>query len=238
MTNKNTEYSLEAEFDSFAEEYYKDHARNIEITGENPEFFSEYKIRDLRNQIDKIKAPANDIVDFGSGIGNSIPFFRKYFPESALNCVDVSGKSIEISKNRFPGNEKYAQISENRVPLADNSVDIVFSACVFHHIPHSEHVHWMAELRRITKPGGSLFIYEHNPYNPLTLRAVNTCPFDANAHLITAPLLRARASDAGWVDNATKYRMFFPSMLAKLRVLEKSITWLPLGAQYFLHARK
>ena len=36
-----------AEFDKFADEYHNLHQENIRITGENPEYFAEYKIRDL-----------------------------------------------------------------------------------------------------------------------------------------------------------------------------------------------
>ena len=36
-----------AEFDQFADEYHNLHEANIRITGEGPEYFSEYKTRDL-----------------------------------------------------------------------------------------------------------------------------------------------------------------------------------------------
>ena len=36
------------EFDKFAEEYLKLHSQNIRITGEDPEYFAEYMIRDLK----------------------------------------------------------------------------------------------------------------------------------------------------------------------------------------------
>ena len=36
-----------AGFDRFADEYLAVHARNIAITGEQPEFFAEYKVRDV-----------------------------------------------------------------------------------------------------------------------------------------------------------------------------------------------
>lgn len=38
---------LRAEFDKFADVYYESHRKNIEITGEGPEYFSRYKIKDL-----------------------------------------------------------------------------------------------------------------------------------------------------------------------------------------------
>ena len=44
------------------------------------------------------------------------------------------------------------------------------------------------ELKRVLRAGGACVIFEHNPLNPLTVQAVNTCPFDENAVLIKAPI--------------------------------------------------
>jgi SAM-dependent methyltransferase len=179
---------------------------------------------------------AGNIFDFGCGIGNSISFFRKYFGQSELHCGDVSARSIEIAQARFPGKETYVPVTD-QIPLPAHSQDIVFSACVFHHIPHEDHQHWLAELRRITRPGGLLAIYEHNPLNPLTVRAVNTCPLDANARLILGGLLCKRAVASGWEGARVDYRLFFPSMLKALRRLEPHMGWFGLGAQYRVAAR-
>lgn len=188
---------LQAEFDLVADEYHIQHKKNLAIIGEFPEYFAEYKIKDLANYIRGKSVPASNIFDFGCGIGNSIEHFRKYFPESQLCCGDVSTRSMEIARSRFSARETYVHI-EDSVPLPSESQDVVFTACVFHHIPHEEHHRWLLELKRILRPGGVLAIYEHNPLNPLTVRAVRTCPFDVNAKLIRSGLMKRRALDAGW----------------------------------------
>jgi SAM-dependent methyltransferase len=228
---------LSAEFDRLADEYHQVHEANVAITGERAEYFAEYKIADLARLVAARDIPSSRILDFGSGIGNSIPFFRKYFPQSKLHCGDVSSRSLAIAQSRFPGHELHLAIGDE-IPLATHSQDIVFSACVFHHIPHPEHGHWLAELRRVTRPGGLLAIYEHNPLNPLTLRAVSTCPLDVNARLITGFRMRRRAMLAGWQAACVDYKLFFPSMLRSLRPLEPHLGWLLLGAQYRLTASK
>jgi SAM-dependent methyltransferase len=234
---KNSSGGMRAEFDLLADEYHVVHRKNIAITGEAPEYFSEYKIADLATSLQRLKLPHAAILDFGSGIGNSLPYFRKYFPQSKISCADVSSRSIEIAQARFPGDENYLLIGQN-IPLPTGSHDVVFSACVFHHIPHEEHLHWLTELRRVTKPGGVLAIYEHNPLNPLTLRAVNTCPLDVNAHLIRSGVMRDRARKSGWASAKIAYKIFFPSALGKLRPLEDHLEWLALGAQYRMLAQK
>jgi SAM-dependent methyltransferase len=228
----------EAEFDRFADEYESQHRRNIAITGENPDFFAAYKISELLNLASDLSALPTRILDFGSGIGNSIPFFRKFFPNALLTCADASFRSIELSRKRYPGRERYALIEDNQIPAKDNAFDVTFSACVFHHIAHEDHGYWLAEMLRVTRPGGLLLIFEHNPFNPLTVRAVNTCPFDQNAKLIRAKTLIKSISGAGWDRPEVRYHLFFPRALAGLRFAEKYLRWFPLGAQYSARAQK
>lgn len=227
-----------SEFDRFAEEYSELHKRNIAITGEGPEFFAEYKIRTLR-EITGTPSPGrtHSILDFGSGIGNSIPYFQKYFPSSELLCADVSRRSLALGRTRFPSFGIDVPIERSTIPVLDHAVDLAFSACVFHHIPHDEHDLWLRELRRVVRPGGTLLVFEHNPLNPLTVRAVNTCEFDQNAVLIRARALSNRCRAAGWSRADTRYHVFFPRALAALRPAERHLGWLPLGAQYSVECR-
>jgi SAM-dependent methyltransferase len=220
------------EFDGYADTYYEEHKKNVKITGEAPEYFAEYKIADLAHYLSEARAPCGRITDFGSGIGYSIPYFRSYFPGAALSCVDVSAQSQQLAQDRFPGKETYLLIEGEMIPIEDASQDIVFSACVFHHIPRQEHRLWLKELLRITRPGGVLAIYEHNPLNPLTVRAINTCSLDRNARLIKSWNLRRACLDAGWSSARIAYRLFFPRSLAYFRPLERRLGWLCIGAQY------
>jgi SAM-dependent methyltransferase len=228
----------EAEFDRFADEYEIQHKRNIAITGESPDFFAAYKILELLNFTSHLPILPAKILDFGSGIGNSVPFFRKFFPDALLICADASSRSIELSRKRFAEREHYALIAGREIPLEDNVFDVTFSACVFHHIAHEDHARWLTEMLRVTRPGGLLAIFEHNPLNPLTVRAVNTCPFDENAKLIRAKTLLKSIGGAGWDCPEVRYHLFFPRLLAGLRFTEKYLRWFPLGAQYSVTAQK
>ena len=228
----------QVEFDRFADEYHDQHRQNVAVTGEGPEYFAEYKIKKLRQAVDGYRIGVSRICDFGSGIGNSIPFFRKHFPEASLTSCDVSERSLALSSQRYANLTKYVLIENDRIPSAPDAFDVVFSACVFHHILPEQHTMWLRELRRITKLGGLIAIFEHNPLNPLTLHAVNTCPFDVNAKLIFARNLARSLVSTGWVAPRIRYNLFFPRGLARLRPLEDKLSWLPFGAQYVVLARK
>jgi ubiquinone/menaquinone biosynthesis C-methylase UbiE len=225
----------EAEFDKHALAYEDQLRENIAITGEDPTFFAEYKIKLFSKWA---QSKPRSVMDFGSGIGNSIPYFRKHFAESEITCADVSQKSLAYASRRFPGRERSLIITQEGIPAADQSFDAAFSACVFHHIPHEEHGFWLKELIRVVRPGGTIAIFEHNPFNPLTVYAVSTCPFDQNARLVRAHSLQARCRKAGWQVLRTSYHVFFPRFAAALRVVEPLIGWMPLGAQYSVLAKR
>ena len=179
-----------ADFDEFADEYTSLHSRSIAVSGEPPEFFAEYKVADTAELARRygLKETLN-ILDFGSGIGNSIPFFLKYFLRPTLTCVDVSERSLEISKNKFRDMAHHKVFNSGNLPFDNESFDIVFTACVFHHIAEEGHMRLLKEFRRVVAKTGFIIIFEHNPMNPLTLRAVNKCPFDEKAVLLEAPTL-------------------------------------------------
>jgi ubiquinone/menaquinone biosynthesis C-methylase UbiE len=221
-----------AEFDRFADEYDAAHRRNVQISGEAPEYFAEYKIRVFSRILRHLRFSGDQLLDFGSGIGNTIPHVQAYLPQMRLTCADVSQRSLDIARARFGGAEADLLITGKCIPAADCTFDAAFSACVFHHIPHEEHVAWLSELRRVTRPGGVLAIFEHNPLNFVTVGAVETCPFDVNARLILAKDLARRCQEAGWDRTVVRYHLFFPRPLAILRPLERRLEWLPLGAQY------
>ena len=74
-----------AEFDKFADEYLAAHSANLKISGEQPDYFARYKIEELRRRWDGLKRPEPKVVlDFGTGIGNSLPYLRAAFPAARL----------------------------------------------------------------------------------------------------------------------------------------------------------
>lgn len=229
----------EAEFDKFADEYYQSHAAGLTASGEGPEYFSEFKIvdiaRDWRHRAAGL-ASAPRVLDFGAGIGNSAPYVQRHLPEARLTCLDLSQRSLDVAAQRYPGLADYVHFDGARIPFPDHHFDLAYAMCVFHHIDHDDHVSILRELNRVIRPGGRLYVFEHNPFNPLTVRVVNNCAFDENARLIRAAAMARRMRAAGFASAVTRYRIFFPRVLRALRPLERGMTWLPLGGQYFVRA--
>lgn len=228
----------QSEFDKFADEYLAMHQSNVAITGEDPEYFARYKIDELKRLYASRRRPEpKRILDFGCGIGGSVPHLRAAFPDAEITALDVSERSLEIARQRFPTAATYVLDDGQEIDLPDASFDLIFSACVFHHIEADEHARILRRLRRLVSPQGALAIFEHNPLNPVTRYIVATCPFDENAVLIRSERFARAQRDAGFDRVEVAFTGFFPGALRKLRPLEPLLRGIPLGAQYYTFAQ-
>jgi ubiquinone/menaquinone biosynthesis C-methylase UbiE len=229
----------DTEFDKIAREYNELHAAVTGASGESIDFFAEYKVKDTVQIIEKCGFSKDlAILDFGSGIGGSIPHFIKYLPHCWLTCLDVSRNSLGIAAEKYKGKADFVHFDGWQIPFADGVFHSVFVACVFHHIPPEMHLSHLQEIFRVLKPGGIILVFEHNPYNPITVRAVNACSFDSNAILIRGASFLKMLKMSGFIKTSLHYRIFFPGALRLLRPFEKYMAWLPLGAQYYVTAQK
>lgn len=228
----------EPHFDSYARSYDELHQASIRSSGEDPEYFAAYKADHIARSLGHAFSSAQglSVLDFGCGIGNSIPHLTRIFPNARVLGTDVSSESIALAREKNPDAELQV-LSGNTIPLPDHSVDVVTAACVYHHIPPAQRQAWTAEIRRILKPGGHFFMFEHNPVNPLTQWVVKNCEFDDDAILLSRRESISLLAAAGLRNASATYIVFFPKFASPLRTLERHLGWLPLGAQYVAHAR-
>lgn len=223
------------EFDQYASAYTDLVRTGIRASGEEPSFFSAMKARYMATWLDAhASGRALEVLDFGCGIGNSIPHLREAFPTAKLHGADPSSESVRLASETHA----YAAFSvstEQAMSCAERSFDLVQVACVFHHIPPLNRLHWMQEIRRVLKPGGHVFVFEHNVLNPVTVKAVRESPVDQDAILLPRHELLDLMRGAAFKQISSQYIVFFPRMLARLRPLEPFLGWLPFGAQYVVH---
>lgn len=102
------------------------------------------------------------IADIGAGIGFfSLPAAELVGPRGHVFAVDLAGEMLEdlegrIQKGRVTNIQPLLS-TEDRVPLADATVDFAFLACVLHEL---EGPATLRECRRILKPSGRLGIVD------------------------------------------------------------------------------
>jgi len=102
------------------------------------------------------------ILDFGVGLGRLL---RHYYPLSAeLYGCDVVTEVIEFSRQCLGQRVMLAQNDFSPpLPYADAFFDYVYANSVFTHIQTDTLSQWIAELARITRPGGCVIISVYSP---------------------------------------------------------------------------
>lgn len=128
------------------------------------------------------EANPESILDVGCGTGRLLRKARERWPNARLIGVDPAEGMIEKARLLTPNATFYVSMAES-LPLADASVNLVFSTSSFHH--WRDNVQGVREVRRVLRPGGRFFladiwpplglskIYRHfRPNNPARVRDV------------------------------------------------------------------
>jgi SAM-dependent methyltransferase len=219
------------DFDQYAGQYEAMIAAQTGFFNRDNDYFVRYKVERAKQLTGQSLTDNVDaVLDFGCGVGRAMPHFRTAFPNADVVGCDPSADSLAIARRDNP-DCRFFTIDELN---ATTKFDLVLASCVFHHIPPAERQEALRFCRDHLKPGGRLVIFEHNPFNPVTRHLVNTCDFDADAVLLRMGETVRRMRTAQFNVAETGYCLFFPDKVASLRPLEKYLSWLPLGGQYFV----
>ena len=224
--------------DSYPSRYRDDVNRSIGFAGIDVDLFTRGKVDDLVAMLDRVlphAAAGACSLDIGCGIGIMHPLLA---PKVAhLAAADVSAEAIETARRANPTVD-YRSYDPPLLPYADNGFDCSSTVCVMHHVPPGQWSVFVAEAWRVTRPGGVFAVYEHNPLNPLTRVAVWRCPFDHDAVLLPARRTIELLRRQGFEIIECRYLFFVPLDARWARRLDRLLSWLPLGAQYVVCARK
>lgn len=216
------------DFDMISSEYRTILDRDIRWSGEDSDYFARYKA-------DYVKAFLGDgfrgrILDYGCGIGSVIKFLRERFSYDLVEIVgyDASKESVKKAKSEISG----AAFTDDISRIDDKCFDVIIMANILHHIEKEGRSAFLKNSLEFLKERGYIFIFEHNPYNPLTRYIVERSPIDKGASLLalrdTIKLLR----NARIEMCEKKYILFFPKCMRFLRPLEPLLASFPAGAQY------
>jgi SAM-dependent methyltransferase len=217
-------------FDAYARDYQSMHARSIASSGEEPTYFFEYKRRCVERLVGA--GPDEPVLDYGCGIGMLMQQLRERF--SRVDGFDPSAVSLGLARQRVPDGGLY----EDPDSIPDGTYALAILSCVLHHVPPAAREELVRRVARKLRPGGRLVVFEHNPLNPLTRRAVALCPFDDDAILLWPGEARGLLERCGLHDVRRDYIVFLPRALSRLRWIEPYLRAVPLGAQVMLVGTK
>lgn len=220
------------DFDKFTGNYDQLLQEQTGFFSKSDVYFAQYKV-DLACAL--VAQPVTRILEYGCGTGRNIPFLKKAFPVAKVVGSDISKASLALAKSEQPDVDFFV---EGEAGSIGGEFELIFVAGVFHHIPPSARSAAMQLLYSRLAPRGQVIIFEHNPYNPVTRRIVSNCAYDEDAVLLPPRELRALLSSAGFSRVQHGYCLFIPPSFSKLLWLERHLTWLPLGGQFYASANK
>lgn len=225
-----------ADFDAHAALYRSSVDQSVAFTGRDSAFFAERKVQLLKalarrhvGELGRLR-----VLDVGCGTGTTDRFLVGV--AGSLVGVDVSHEMLEIARKEVPGVE-YELYDGEKLPYPDGSFDVVLAICVLHHVPPPRRREFVAELHRATRDGGLVVVFEHNPLNPLTRRAVSTCELDRGVTLASGRRVRSLLAETG-ADVLSETNFLFTPMGGRVGpAIDQLLSSVPAGGQFAVVAR-
>lgn len=226
-----------AEFDRYSDSYREAVEDAISFVDADLDFFTRAKARLLLELADGAVGASETLafLDVGCGPGETDRLLKSRV--SSLVGVDVASGMLERARRSNPWAEYRGYSEGDALPFEDGAFDVCFAICVFHHVPREKRISLVGEMVRVCRPRGLIALFEHNPLNPLTRKAVRDCEFDQDAELLSRREAFRLLIEAG-LSPSGRYIEFFTRDSELLRGVESRLGWLPLGAQYAVFAHR
>lgn len=105
--------------------------------------------------------PMQRILEVGVGTGLSLPYFRA---DAKVTGIDVSAEMLakarrRVEKNQLAQVKKLLEMDAEKMSFEDNSFDVILALYVASVVP--DPARFVAEMRRVCRPGGTILIVNH-----------------------------------------------------------------------------
>jgi SAM-dependent methyltransferase len=226
----------ETKFDEYSEDYDCALAESLTATGEDKNFFARGRIAWVAKCLKNLKAQPSAAMDFGCGIGTTVPYMVELLKVESVLGIDASVKCLEAAERKFASEQIRFALFDQYQPHQE--IDFAYSNGVFHHIPEVERASAANLVYRALRPNGLFAFWENNPWNPGTRYVMSRCEFDRDASTLSPPEARGLLQAGGFEVLRTDFLFIFPRALRLLRGIEPLVSRLPLGGQYQILCRK
>jgi SAM-dependent methyltransferase len=155
----------EAHFDEIANEY------DDSLPPHVVEHYLAKRVAHIENLL-----PGGKILDAGCGTG--VVASRLVDRGYEVTGLDPSAGMLDHLRSRDP-RVNAVQGSATELPFDDGVFDLTFCVAVMHHIADAKDVHRaLGEMVRVTRPGGLVLVWDHNPRNPYWKNLMARVPQD------------------------------------------------------------
>jgi len=107
---------------------------------------------------------ARRLLDFGTGCGRIMRWMRDVVGKVRLDGVDVDPPAIEWSRSNLDFATFTCTQPLPPMPFEGATFDLVFSHSVFSHLDVDYQDAWLADLRRVSRPGSTLLVTVHGEH--------------------------------------------------------------------------
>lgn len=101
------------------------------------------------------------LLDFGCGCGRALALMEALAPDVELHGVDIDGDAVGWAAGHLPFAQWHVGPHEPPLAFPDEHFDLVVNHSVFTHLDERMQDLWLAELRRVVRPGGILLLTVH-----------------------------------------------------------------------------
>jgi SAM-dependent methyltransferase len=106
-------------------------------------------------------ASGSRVLDFGCSSGRVVHSLAAAFPDVAWHGCDPHAAAIAWARVALGGIEFEVSSEDPPLPYDDASFDAVYAISVWSHFDATAATAWLAEMRRIVRPGGRLVLTAH-----------------------------------------------------------------------------
>jgi ubiquinone/menaquinone biosynthesis C-methylase UbiE len=99
-----------------------------------------------------------DVLDVGCGTGATLEAIVRAHPLARAWGVDLSSAMLDVARERLGGLALLETADAEQLPFRDRCIDLVTCVDSLHHYPDPAAA--LAEMHRVTRPGGGLVIGE------------------------------------------------------------------------------
>ena len=138
-----------------------DQAKNIILSSDDSpasqELFNKLGLVEADN-LNRLVKNNFTILDYGCGIGRIAKHLSKHVKN--IRCVDVSEKMLSFAKEycKDHSNIKFSLTKDTKIPLADNSIDFIYSVLTLQHLQKEDVILILEEMHRVLKNNCMIYL--------------------------------------------------------------------------------
>jgi SAM-dependent methyltransferase len=155
--------------------------------------------------------------------------------------ADPSEGMLEVLRRTVP-RVRAVRASGTALPFEDGAFDVVLCVAVMHHVAEPEAVRaTLGEMVRVSRPGGRVLVWDHNPRNPYWRLLMARVPQDTGEERLIGEAELLAGLRAGGAEIVSSRQLGFvpdfvpPAALPAATALERAVERSPLARRLGAH---